>query len=224
MLWKSSRQRAADTPPVHVPELALDHARSAALQLSAVLREHDSYVLGLTSAVPGEGKSTVSSALADVLAADFAHHVVLLDLHAERPSLPVDAALRISRPGISDWARNECTLDEVLIKYNGWAGVACGTRVPTSRDLLHMMTRYNVLSRLRERFNVVLVDLPDLGNSAGAALASLCDGVVLVARAGATPAHTIKAALAPLHAVTLHGVVLNRHRSATPGIIRRMWA
>lgn len=224
MLWKSSHQPAADAQPVRVPELALDHACSVALQLSATLREQPSYVLGITSAMPGEGKSTVSSALADVLATDFAHRVVLLDLHAERPTLPVDAALRISRPGISNWARNECMLDDVLIKYQGWSGVACGTRVPTSRELLHSMTRYGVLHRLREHFPVVLVDLPDLGNSAGAALASLCDGVVLVARAGATPAHTIKAALAPLHALTLHGVVLNRYRSATPAIIRRMWA
>ena len=208
----------------HVGTQALNHARAVALKLNKTLREHPSYVLGITSAVPGEGKSTVSRALAEVLGTDFAHEVVLVDLHAERPSLLTDAAQRMARPGLNNWARSDQVLDDVLITNAGWTALLGGTGAPTSLDLLHTITRHSALTRLRERFPVVLLDLPPLSNAAGPALANLCDGVVLVTRAGKTPADVVKAALPSLRDVQVHGVVLNRHRSATPGIIRRMWA
>jgi len=208
----------------HVQAQALNHARTVALGLNKTLRDQPSYVLGITSAVPAEGKSTISRALAEVLATDFAHEVVLADLHAERPAVPIDATQRTARPGLNNWARYDQVLDDVLITNAGWMALACGTGALTSRDLLHTITRHGSLNRLRERFPVVLLDLPDLRNPAGAALANLCDGVVLVTRAGKTPADVVKSALPALRDVQVHGVVLNRQGSATPRLLRRLWA
>ncbi len=208
----------------HVGAQALNHARTVALRLNKTLRDQPSYVLGITSAVPGEGKSMVSRALAEELGTDFAHEVVLVDLHTERPSIPTDATQRTARPGLNNWARYDQGLDDVLITNAGWTALACGTGAPTSRDLLHSMTRHGTLDRLRERFPLVLLDLPDLRNPAGAALAALCDGVVLVTRAGKTPVDVVKAALPSLRDVQMHGVVLNRQQRATPRLLRRLWA
>jgi Mrp family chromosome partitioning ATPase len=208
----------------HVQAQALNHARTTALRLNKTLREQPSYVLGITSAVPEEGKSTMSRALAEVLGTDFAHEVVLADLHAEQPAVPSEAAQRLARPGLNNWARGDQVLDEVLITNAGWTALGCGTGAPTSLDLLHTVTRHSALHRLRERFPVVLLDLPPLSNAAGAALANLCDGVVLVTRAGKTPADVVKAALPSLRDVQVHGVVLNRQQRATPRLLHRLWA
>jgi Mrp family chromosome partitioning ATPase len=207
----------------HVNTHTINHARTIGLALKPTLAAHPTYVLGITSALPGEGKSTLSRALADVLATDFAFNVALLDLHAERPGLFATGEQRTARHGLSDWARNECALEDAQITHDGWTAMPCGN-VATSRDLLHALVRNETLPRLRQQFNVVLLDLPDLANPAGAALAALCDGVVLVARVGKTPIDVAQKALPMLQHTQVHGIVLNRYRPATPRVLRHLFA
>jgi succinoglycan biosynthesis transport protein ExoP len=208
----------------HVSTQTLNHARTVGLALKQTLAEHPTYVLGIISAVPTEGKSTVSHGLAESMATDFARTVVLLDMHAERPAVLADMEAHARRSGLSNWARNECTLEDALIQHEPWAAMPCGTHAQTSRDLLHVLVRHAALTRLREQYDLVLLDLPDLTNPAGAALANLCDGLVLVVRAGKTSVDTVSAALPALQNVPIHGVVLNQQRPATPAVLRRLFA
>jgi Mrp family chromosome partitioning ATPase len=202
----------------------LNHARTIGLSLLPTLKERPAYMLGITSALPGEGKSTLSHALAEVMGSDFARKVMLLDLHAEHPSVAAGDDTRSSRLGLSDWARTECSLEEVQITHEAWTALPCGTQISSSRDLLHVLTRGVALSQLRERFDLIVLDLPSLSNPAGAALASQCDGVVYVVRAGSTPVASAKNALPLLQHVTVHGAVLNRYRPATPRLLRKLTA
>jgi hypothetical protein len=80
------------------------------------------------------------------------------------------------------------------------------------------------MQQLLDRFSLIILDLPELANPAGPALANRCDGVVLVVRANSTPADTVRDYLPVLQDVTMHGVVLNQHKSAVPAILRRLFA
>ena len=208
----------------HLPVETLDHARDIGLSLLRAFADRPSYILGVTSALRGEGKSTISMGLAEVMAADFGLESVLLDAHAERPWSRSDEKLAV-HDGLSDWMSEECELSNALVSVHDKCSVLPFGLLPlTSRDLLQNLVKHDALQQLRERYSLVILDLPDLTNPAAAALANLCDGVVLVVQAGETPVQVVREFLPLLQNVTIHGVVLNRHRPATPEVIRRAFA
>lgn len=209
-----------------VPIETLDHARDIGLSLLRTFADRPSYVLGVTSALPREGKTTISLGLAEVMATDFGLEVVLLDCNAERPWTPeMPSTDAESWNGLSDWLSDECTVNEAIYQLHDKCSVIpFGTQSITSRDLLQYLVKSDAFSNLRERFSLVLVDLPDLANPAAPALANLCDGLVLVLRSGDTPVDIVREFLPLLANVTIHGVVLNRHRPAVPAAIRNMFS
>ncbi len=207
-----------------VPVEILDHARKIAITLMRGFADKPTYVLGITSAVRGEGKTTISLALAEVMATDFGLNLVLLDTHAESSWSRVDAEIGKS-PGLSDWLSGEASLQEALVSvHDKYARLPFGGQAISSRDLLQHLIRNEALAQLRQRFSLILVDLPDLANPSGSALANQCDGVVLVVRAGDTPVDVIREYLPELQNLTIHGTVLNQHTSAIPLAIRRTFS
>ncbi len=210
---------------VTVPAQALNHARNVGLTLLRTFADQPSYVLGITSAVLGEGKTTLSLALAEVMATDFGLNVVLLDTHAERP-WPKGATEEGDTPrGLSDWLCDECQFSDALVNlHEKCALLPYGLQRMTSRDLLQHLVRAEAIPMLRAQYSLILLDLPDLQNPAGAALANLCDGVVLTVRAGHTPTEAVREFIPALQNVMIHGVVLNRHRSAVPATIWKLFA
>lgn len=208
--------------PVSIPAGSLDHARDVALTLLRTFADKPSYVLGVTSAVRGEGKTTISVALAEVMAADFGLETVLVDGNAERSWQPTGGD---DMPGLSDWLVGAATLDQVLRRvHDKCSSLAFGHQPITSRDVLQYLTRNESLAELRAQFSLVILDLPDMLHPAAAALANLCDGLVLVVRSGDTTTDRVREALPLLQNVTIHGAVLNRHRSAVPESILRLFA
>lgn len=77
-----------------------------------------------------------------------------------------------------------------------------------------------LLDRLAGEYRFVIVDTPPLGSvSDGALIASLCDGAILVVRAGQTPKAMIKQSLYEIEqsGCKLLGTVLNRAEVSTRG-------
>jgi Mrp family chromosome partitioning ATPase len=67
-----------------------------------------------------------------------------------------------------------------------------------------------VITQLRSRFGLIVLDLPAVLNSTDTqVLSRLADQVVLVVRAGVTPAKLVRQALDELSEDTVLGVVLN---------------
>ena len=209
-----------------VPRIAvemLDHARDISLSLLRTFVDRPSYVLGVTSAVPGEGKTTLSQAFAEVMSSDFGLDVALLDCHPERPWKSDQE--QIQGPGLSGWLADECRLSDALVRVHDKCSILpAGSRRLSSRDLLQHMVNAEALRQLRERYSLIILDLPDLVNPAAAALANQCDGVVLVVRSGTTPVANVRQVLPLLQNVTIHGAILNRHKPSTPAAIRRAFS
>jgi Mrp family chromosome partitioning ATPase len=207
-----------------VPVEMLDHARDIGLTLLRSFVDRPSYILGVTSALPHEGKTTTGMALAEVMATDFGLDTILLDTHAERPWAPLND-VNEAPLGLTDWLAGDSSLSDTLVYVHDKCTVLpVGTEQMTSRDVLQYLVKSEPLLELRERYSLIILDLPDLVNPAAAALANLCDGIVLVVRSGVTPSDRVKEFLPLLESVTIHGVVLNRDKPKVPAFLRRMFA
>ena len=140
-------------------------------------------VLVVTSAVPGEGKSTVSSNLATTLA------------QRGRRVLLVDADLRCSsfqplnglKPSLSAMFANDPT--EKYARYQPLANlpnlhmVPVGFRPADPTGILDSARMQELMSTWREEYDHVIVDTPPVLPFADAlALAARADGVILVTR------------------------------------------
>ena len=110
----------------------------------------------------------------------------------------VDADLRMGtlsqrlgyggRRGLRDAVGGERTVDELLIELApGLALLPAHAPTANPPSLLYSPGTRDVLAALRERFDIVVIDSPPIGQLAdGLILSALSDGVVMVARTGVT--------------------------------------
>jgi len=170
-------------------------------------------VLAVTSAVAGEGKTTVATAFAASVARLDAR-VCLLDADLHRPRVAGAFGVE-SRPGLGDLLRGKASLDECLQKtaLPGLVVMAAAYEIDAGDLLARRFVE--VLTQLRERFDVVIVDCPPLlGTDDARTLATQVDGILLVTSSGslARPLSEATAVLDSL-GVRVVGVVINRFRS-----------
>lgn len=173
--------------------------------------------IGVTSAVNGEGKSTVALGIAAALAADMDNPIVLVELNLTRPAIHKSLGIP-PQPGLSEYLRGECPLPNALrqITENLFVLPAGDCRNDPAR-LIRMLTRANLLLRMDNSGAVLVLDLPPvLTASYGVLASSMADAIVLVVRAGQTPEKMVKDAVARLDESTLRGIVLNAARPSVP--------
>ena len=188
-----------------------------ALHNSILLADFDRHVhsILITSASPGEGKSTIAAHLALTHAAQ-RQKTLLVDGDMRRPSVH----RRFQLPG-------SIGLSNVLVSGMPWRDAVLSPLGATHFDILpagppshiaadlmgHGLTQ--LLDEAAREYDLVILDAPPLlGFAEPLEMATASDGVVVVARAGQTPrkaAASVLAILARLRANTL-GVVLNEVR------------
>jgi Mrp family chromosome partitioning ATPase len=190
------------------------------------LQPEERAVLGVTSAIAGEGKTTIAAGLAAALAQDGAFlrqgrepgSVLLVECGEGGRFL--DPRLNVSPgPGLVQVLRGDCPLDAAI---RGTA-IERLSILPIG-DVAHrlpLLIRAPILpatiAQLRTRFDLVVLDLPPvLANTDARVLSRLADRLVLVVRAGVTPAKLVGEALDELGEEHLLGVVLNDSRPDLP--------
>ncbi len=173
--------------------------------------------IGVTSALDGEGKSTIALGIATAMAADLDSPIVLVELNLIRPTIHKSLGIP-AQPGLSEYLRGECPLPSALrqITENLFVLPAGDCRNDPAR-LIRMLTRANLLLRMDNSGAVLVLDLPSvLTASYGVLASSMADAVVLVVRAGQTPEKMVKDAVARLDESTLRGIILNAARPSIP--------
>jgi Mrp family chromosome partitioning ATPase len=175
--------------------------------------------LGLVSASPGEGKTTLAVGLATALAQEPGRRVLLLEADLRRPAIEGYLGLPAEQ-GVGDW------LEETL-----------GRRVPVRRlvpqgvfllaggrfggrrpELLQSRRMPPLIAAARQCFDYVVVDCPPLGPVADSLmLQDLLDGFLCVVRARHTPLDLIQKGLERLKAAKVRGVIFNDHREMLAG-------
>lgn len=177
--------------------------------------------LGVTSALREEGRTTVSLAMAQVQQAEFGRRVALLDMDFENPSLARLHGLE-PWPGLAEVSRGEVGLEDVMQPLSdGIQLVAAGRVRDAGPRLVADIVISGLVVELSERVDVVVADLPPLlGGGIGQVAARAFDDLVLVIRAGVTPAARVKEATSDLHVAP--NVLLNGAYSSLPSWLRRL--
>ena len=166
----------------------------------------------VTSAVPGEGKTTTALNLASAMAEGGAR-ILLVDADLRRPSaagyLGVEGAA-----GLTSVLIGEAHEDEVIQSYGQNLDVlAAGQIPPNPSEMLDSPAMAALLGRLTELYDVVVVDTPPLVPvTDAAALSRGVDGVLLVVGCQTVHRAQLEQALDSLQAVDarLLGLVLNQ--------------
>ena len=141
----------------------------------------------LTSASPGEGKSTASLALARNFS-ELGRRVLLIDADMRNPSLHKKMALD-NAIGLSNFLAGAASLTDVLhyTEMVGLAVISTGPLPPNPAELLHDDNMRRLLDEGSELYDLVIIDGPPVMGLADAPiLANIAEGVLLVVQAGAT--------------------------------------
>jgi Mrp family chromosome partitioning ATPase len=184
-----------------------------------LLGEHEDFPhrLAVTSALHGEGVTTVSRTLAAVAAHDFDVDVCWVDLSWPTTRWVND---RKPRPGLVDVVTGGATLDEALQVTDDprVTMLGSGTVPQQQRDALSRSSVVGaILDQLSERFSTVIMDTPPvLGGSLGLGQLKYAESYLLVVRQGVTAAPQIRAATDELRTIPALGVVLNHYHSSIP--------
>jgi capsular exopolysaccharide synthesis family protein len=165
----------------------------------------------VTSAIPGEGKTFVTTNLAQAIVRQPDRRALIIDgdLRCARLHLPLGAP---TSPGLTDYLRGEA--DEMAVIQHGQEGNLCfiagGSQVTDPSELLSNGRLRKLLDRVTPVFDWVIIDSPPCVPVADASiLANLCDGVLLVVRAGSTRSDVAQRARQELQGKNVVGVVLN---------------
>ena len=162
-----------------------------ALRTSVLLStaEHPPQVLLITSSQPSEGKTSTSLNLAAALAQK-GSRVLLVDSDLRRPGLAKALNLPNTK-GLSGILTGAYEFDDTLAqKVEGLEGLfllSSGPRPPNPAELLCSMKMEQLLARLRQGFDHVIIDSPPILPITDATiLSSLVDGVIMVVESDAT--------------------------------------
>ncbi len=172
----------------------------------------------VTSAVPNEGKSTVTLDLARALA-ESGKRVLLIDTDM-RKSVYV-GRLRAADAeggeiyGLSHFLSGQKRLEEVLYgtEVQGMFMIFAGPPVPNPTEILEKQYFEHLLKFGSEHFHYVLLDCAPIGAAIDAAvIAKHCDGAILVIAQGMASGRLIQTVKKQLEAsgVRVLGAVLNK--------------
>jgi capsular exopolysaccharide synthesis family protein len=168
-------------------------------------------VVAVTSAVRGEGVSLTAANLALTAARTGEARVALIDCDLRRGSLGALFGMG-ARPGLSELLAGRAELGEAFGKFHeGHLAVAPAGKPPAEPAALLAGARFSTLiGELRNLFDEVYLDVPPvLATADSSIVAHRSDGVLLVAKADATPRDQVASAVRSLAGTALLGVVLN---------------
>ena len=202
---------AADAPLSVFAEAV--RAIKVTVSVQAMIRENK--VIGITSTLPNEGKSTVACNLA-VLMADAGKRVILLDADLRNPTLarslepkPAHGLLELLSGSISlaQATRFDPTTNLTLLPF------VSRETLPHSDEVLCSPAFKVLIDQLRQHYDHVIVDLPPLAPVVDVRAAlPVIDSLVFVVEWGRTRISTVQRHLtaAPEVSDRLLGTVLNK--------------
>jgi protein-tyrosine kinase len=165
----------------------------------------------VTSSVPGEGKTFVTVNLAQAIVRQPDRRALIIDADLRCPRVNVLLGAP-SAPGLTDYLRGEASETDVI--QCGPEGNLCmipgGNEVTNPSELLSHERLRILLERMAPLFDWIILDSPPCLPVADASiLAGVCDGLLLVVKAGSTPASIAQRARQELQTRNVVGVVLN---------------
>ncbi len=166
----------------------------------------------ITSAGPGEGKSTTVANLA-ITMAQMGTKTILVDADLRRPVL--HSIFKHERSlGLTDVLLGTNNLNQTVheTEVKNLSLLCCGTLPPNPSELLGSKAMNNLLEKLKEKFEVILFDSPPvLAVTDAAVLGAQTEGAILVISSGETTRKALNRSVTLLNNVRAQilGAVLN---------------
>ncbi|MBD2691671.1 AAA family ATPase [Anabaena catenula] len=167
--------------------------------------------LMLTSAVPGEGKTTLALGLG-ASAAHMHQRVLVIDANLRSPSL--HKILEIS----NDWGLSLLLVDDIKTQVHNYIqpihpSIDILTAGPTPEDVVNLLSSgrmKELIESFEQIYDLVLIDAPSVLDSIDARIiASVCNGIVIVGRIGQLTPQELMQATEILSQLNLIGIVAN---------------
>ena len=174
--------------------------------------DHAQKVFVLTSALPGEGKSTTAVHLAVTLT-QAGQRVALVECDLRRPliadRLELDGAI-----GTTSVLIGKVSAEDVMQQYADTSldVMVCGQIPPNPSELLASDRMKHLIAEVREKFAYVIFDSPPvLAVTDAIVLAASADGVVLCVHGGKTPRDLVQRSAERLRQsnIPVLGAILN---------------
>jgi succinoglycan biosynthesis transport protein ExoP len=181
-------------------------------------------VIGVVSALPGEGKTTVAAGFAAFVAKS-GGRTLLIDADLRNPSMSKTLGYA-SAPGLLDMVADKSSFSDLLItdtkhKFD-FLPASAQSKPSNSSDILNSPAMKKMLENARSSYDYILVDLPPILPVVDVrAVAHLFDAFVMVVEWGNTSTDEIVKAVgsSPILSERLLGTVLNK---ADEPVMRRL--
>ena len=172
----------------------------------------DNKIISITSSVSGEGKTTISAGLAEVLARGD-KKVLLLDLDMRKASLHKEFNLE-NNIGMSNYLTMQNTLTEVTKETDiyGLELITTGPLPPNPSELILSSMFTNLLDILKKKYDYIVIDTPPAGLVTDATIImNYSDISFAIVRAKYTRKEFVKNIdrLAKEHSQNRMGIILN---------------
>lgn len=173
-------------------------------------------VIGVTSSMRGEGKSTTAVNLSYVFA-EKGHRVLLIDGDLRIPSIAKKMGIE-STPGLADLLRVKGAqlADFKAYLLKNWYILPSGDIPPNPSELLGSGRMEKILNQLREMFDYIIIDLPPVNIVSDAiSISSFISGMIVVIREEYTEKKELERCFRQLKLsnVKILGCVMNETRS-----------
>lgn len=174
-------------------------------------------VIGITSSIRGEGKSTTAINLSYVLA-EKGSRVLLIDGDLRIPSVAQKMDIP-GTPGLTDMLMGKAS-DIESFKTNvldTWYILPAGEIPPNPSELLGSGRMKSVLENLREKFDYIVIDLPPVNIVSDAlSVSSLISGMIVVIREDYTEKKELERCIRQLKLsnVNVLGCVMNESKQS----------
>lgn len=149
----------------------------------------------LTSSIPEEGKSFVSSNLGYAIASA-ERKTVILEMDLRRPKITENFLLDKERKGITDYLRGKAEIDEIIqssVLIPELDIIGSGKDVHNPSELLEKKQLAELIGYLREHYDDIIIDSPPLHLVSDALiLAKLSDVTLYMVRQGYTKKSELK--------------------------------
>ncbi|CAA0124462.1 Tyrosine-protein kinase etk [BD1-7 clade bacterium] len=186
--------------------------RAIRTSISVGALDHPRKVFMITSTVPGEGKSSVSVALASSLSQ--LGRVLIVGADFRKPSLVYKMGIKPGSPGLANVLAGSHRIDEVVHSVGSLDIIIAGMIPPDPQELLSRGLD-ELIKQLSESYDHIIIDCPPMQSVADSLLISkYCDGLIYVVESGRVSASAIQHSVGRLLQVgaPLYGVLLNKHK------------
>lgn len=195
-------------------EAALRTYRILRTRIQHRLIDNGWHSVGVTSALPGDGKTLTAINLAISLARDVGTYVLLVDMDLQRPTVCKYFGMEFFA-GISDYLEGVANFDDILYSV----GIDRLTIVPNrvaidgSSDVLGAPQMQRLIKELNSETprHIVIYDLPPvLVSDDVIKFGANMDSVLFVVSEGHTPRNAVPRAVEALGGMNILGVALNK--------------